>query len=555
MQVEARENIGLFCLYSILAVSFIVISSFCKPSIAFADDEGIVKINVIHLNGDQVASPSEFVSAENSTQGYFSIYNNDSEFILDSQSCNFSKLCAVDLPVGSYEAKIASSYGSTTYAVPFEVNANQTTKASIIVRQGSYEVIIIDNGNKTVDYHGFKNPRDSGDAGWFALYDVRGNFLMDAETCNLSASCIYPFKAGAYVAAIRNAHNNQVLACKFDIADSSLSPVAFNLESGDCNQTPTDPPSGTDISPNKSLQRWTVSVLSNSHYLDQDGIYHLVGEVQNTAGIPAQDVVVTAVFYSNSTKEVLGTKRGHSIMESLGPGEKSPFEIVVKDEGAAPNIGNYTLTAVFSNTTSISKPSYLGINLTRNYYSNDTGLYHVEGRIFNYGDSIAHFVKVAASFYDQNHTLIYIAQKFVASQLPSSSPSDFQLDFSPINATKIASVLTTVQSQEYSMVHTTNGMLASPIILTLDSAAYDNLDLIGVNGTVGQTVPWEKYAIVYILWPDGLRYDKDLVRVLDDGSYHEDIRFYSIDELRGETFTVRLIYINNFSEKTFLYTS
>jgi hypothetical protein len=89
MQREGRDDIADFFIYSIVAVSFILIALFCEPRVALADDKGIVMINVTHQNGDQVASPSEFVSVEKLTQGYFSVYDNNSDFILENQPCNW----------------------------------------------------------------------------------------------------------------------------------------------------------------------------------------------------------------------------------------------------------------------------------------------------------------------------------------------------------------------------------------------------------------------------------------------------------------------------------
>jgi len=569
-----------------IAFSTLVLTSL---ELAFASDPaGIVELFIVHSDGNDLLESSEFVSTENDMEGYYSIYNDDQEFLTDAQTCNLDHSCSLSLAPGIYVAMVDGPLSFKTYSVPFEILDNQTTHASIAVDQGSYKVTVTDDNNHSVDYEDFQHPGDFRELGWFALYDLEGNFLMDAETCNLSDSCSYPFETGTFVAAVKKVTDELILACQFEIADHEQTSVKFDMDSGTCNQEATHPPASTNYLPNSDnddddnntpdeptndndattsnpvqnpaqtdpkniLQRRTVSIMNSSHYVDNDGVFHLVGEVQNTQGIPATDVTVTGVFYSNSTKDVLAVKRTSSIQETLSPSETSPFEILVKDAGAAHEIGDYTISAFFSNDTSAIKPGKLGLTSFESSYSNDTGLYHVNGTVFNYGDSSAHFVRVAVSFYDQNQTIIYLAQKYIASQLPSSSLSEFEIDFLPINSSKIASVSALVQSKEYSMVRSENKMLASPVQITLDSQRYDNGGIIQINGTIGVAVSWERYALVYILWPDGESYDKELALVSDDGTYRDEIAFYSSEEHRGETFTVRVIYNNNFAENHFVF--
>ncbi|MGI0049319.1 MAG: hypothetical protein ACREAW_07240, partial [Nitrososphaera sp.] len=196
----------------------------------------------------------------------------------------------------------------------------------------------------------------------------------------------------------------------------------------------------------------SVSILGTSSYVDNAGYFHLIGEVKNTQSIPALDVVVRALFYGNETKEVLAIKRGHTFVEYLKPGDKSPFEIVVKDAGVSGKIANHVLSASFSNTTKTVKPGVLGVEVTKHYYSNETGLYNVEGRVFNYAESNARFVRVTISVYDNTTSILYVGQKYVTSVLPSGTLTEFKLSFSPKNASQITTLSAHVESDEFLVI-------------------------------------------------------------------------------------------------------
>lgn len=539
-------------------------------------DFGYLEVNAIHHYSNSLLEGDEFSSANSLVEGYYSLYDDEGNYVLDAASCNLESSCRLPVNSGIYEARVSSAEGLTDFEQPFEIQDNQLTQVEISVDQGSFKVTVVGTEDSSIPVKPslYYSPRGSHE-GSFTLYDAEGSMILNGKTCNMVDSCSYSYYSGTYIVSIRlNASSFD--SCAFDIADDSVTDVLLYLDTLDCNfealnlpSNPGSPTPGTDQGPNPSKpanqppnpiikptlgsQIRTVAVTNSSHYIDHDGIFHLVGEVQNTQVIPAQNVVVTGVFYSNATKDVLAVKRGHSFIETLSPGEKSPFEITVKDAGAAQNIGSYTLNAIFSNVTSKAKPGQLELILRDNAYSNDTRTYHIDGKVFNHGDSSAHFVRVSVSFYDQNQTIIYIAQKYIASQIPSSSISEFELDFRPIDASKISSVSAMVQSEEYAMIPAGSKMLASPIQLTLDSPTYDNGGIIKINGTIGIAVPWERYALVYILWPDGDYFDKELALVSDDGTYYDEVAFYSSEEHLGKTFTVRVIYNNSFSETNFVF--
>ena len=589
-------------------ISIVLILIYCLGSSFAADaqEAGFVELTVVHLDGDSL-DPAEFLSEENFQLGHYSVFDDDGDFMVDAGSCNMGSACELALGVGIYEAGVVDSNSLTPYSSAFEVTANSTTQVTIQVDQGSFQISVLDNVDDSLSsVSDFGHPGAFLETGWFAMYETSGDFILDGITCNYDDNCSYSYDSGTYIVAIRNALDNQVISCRFDVTDNDVNQVEFYLESDDCNQTVTELPKVTDKNNSGSgsnnnndnsgnsgsntntgsdqsssgsnnnsnsnsangntgqnsntntanpLEVRSVSILGSSSYIDNSGHFHLIGEVRNTQSIPAQDVVVTAVFFGNETNEVLAIKRAQTFVEYLKPGDKSPFEIIVKDTGVSNSIANHVLSASFSNMTKIVKPSVLGVEVTNHYYSNETGLYNVEGRVFNYADSNARFVRVTISVYDNNTSILYAGQKYVTSVLPSGTLSEFKLSFSPKNASQITTLSAHVESDEFLVIGNTNKLRDTPITLTLDSTYYENGDTIVVNGTIGTPVNQGKYASIYILWPNKINHDREFLRLGEDGSYRMNIAFYTSPEFKGETFVVRVFYNNNFAERTFVFDS
>ena len=86
-----------------------------------------------------------------------------------------------------------------------------------------------------------------------------------------------------------------------------------------------------------------LKILSHSSFVDFLGMFNIVGEIQNNSSQVVEFAQVHATLY-NSNGTVVGIGIGFATSESMEPGEKSPFSIVISD-AAIPmeQITNYSL--------------------------------------------------------------------------------------------------------------------------------------------------------------------------------------------------------------------
>jgi hypothetical protein len=63
-------------------------------------------------------------------------------------------------------------------------------------------------------------------------------------------------------------------------------------------------------------------------YVNSIGNAHIVGEVMNQAPIPAKFVKIIVTFY-NAYNQVVGTDFTYTDFDTLYPGQRSPFDLIV----------------------------------------------------------------------------------------------------------------------------------------------------------------------------------------------------------------------------------
>jgi len=140
-----------------------------------------------------------------------------------------------------------------------------------------------------------------------------------------------------------------------------------------------------------------VNILDHTSFLDYDGCYHVVGEVQNVGEQAANFVKITATFY-RSSDAVIATEFSYTYVNVLSTGRKSPFEIILANTTQAAQVGHYSLTVDFSTTEALP----LGLEILSNsLYVDGSGRLNIVGETKNIGDQSATNVKVITTFYDE----------------------------------------------------------------------------------------------------------------------------------------------------------
>ena len=139
-----------------------------------------------------------------------------------------------------------------------------------------------------------------------------------------------------------------------------------------------------------------ISIDNHQQFFTNDGALHIVGEIQNQFDVPLNQVDIHVTMYSGN--EVVDTTSTNLLVNTIMPGMKGPFELVVLGQNAK-MIDNYS----FETDYKVSQPKSQVIDVTESEISRDNfGNLVITGTVVNRGEFTANAISVVATLYDEN---------------------------------------------------------------------------------------------------------------------------------------------------------
>ena len=210
-----------------------------------------------------------------------------------------------------------------------------------------------------------------------------------------------------------------------------------------------------------------VAVVNDQQYLDEDDIFHIVGEIENNSSVPLDQIVVSATLYSEDG-EVLGKMNTNSILETIMPGKKGPFDLIFFDSTAS-QIYRYSLDIRYKPTDSKTESlEILSSNARRDIVDN----FIISGTVVNHDERTANTVVVIATLYDKDGKVVATGRAYTEPEyLKSGSVAPFLVSITDkAQSRKARDYSLTVESEEYTAVP--EFPLGSGIMLLTSVAAY-----------------------------------------------------------------------------------
>lgn len=210
-----------------------------------------------------------------------------------------------------------------------------------------------------------------------------------------------------------------------------------------------------------------VSIVNDQKYVGDEGVFHVVGEIENTSSIPLNQITVSATFYSSDGK-ILGIKNTDSILETIMPSKKSPFDLIINDRWMS-EISHYSLGVKYTPTD--HKTESLEI-LSSRARMDMVDNFVISGTIVNHDEKTANTIVVIATLYDKDGKVVATAKTYTKPDyLKSGAEAPFLLSvLDKSQSRKISDYSLTVESEEYTAVP--EFPLGSAIVLASSVVAY-----------------------------------------------------------------------------------
>lgn len=150
-----------------------------------------------------------------------------------------------------------------------------------------------------------------------------------------------------------------------------------------------------------------VNVLSSSMFTSSIGTVHVVGEVVNDTRLPVEFVRIMADFYDASAT-LVATGFTYSRLDTLDPGERSPFEVI---SFSAAGATSHRLRTAYRPT--LTPANHYFTVAVSNETPGPLGTLNLVGTITNRNLTAADFVRVEATFYDAAGVVVGTASTYV----------------------------------------------------------------------------------------------------------------------------------------------
>ncbi len=148
-----------------------------------------------------------------------------------------------------------------------------------------------------------------------------------------------------------------------------------------------------------------VAVQNDRMYTGSDGSLHIVGEVQNDLGAPLGQILLTATIYDGQGN-VIATTDGWSLVNTVMPGMRGPFDLVMA-EPAARQAADYTIKTDYL----VLAPKSQVIDVTSvELERSGQGDLFITGTVANHGETTANMISIVATLYDRNGDVATVAR-------------------------------------------------------------------------------------------------------------------------------------------------
>ena len=210
-----------------------------------------------------------------------------------------------------------------------------------------------------------------------------------------------------------------------------------------------------------------VAIINDQQYVSEDGTFHIVGEIENNSSVPLNQVVVTATFY-DTNKKTLDTVSTDSILETIMPGKKGPFDLFFTNNVVS-QIYQYSLNIKYKPTDYKTESlEILSSNAKRDMLDN----FIISGTVTNHDQKTANTIVVIATLYDKDGKVVATSKTYTQPEyLKAGGITPFLVSiFDKSQSLKATDYSLMVESEEYAAVP--EFPLGSGIILALSVIAY-----------------------------------------------------------------------------------
>ena len=210
-----------------------------------------------------------------------------------------------------------------------------------------------------------------------------------------------------------------------------------------------------------------VVIQNDQKYIDNDGLLHIIGEIENNLKVPLNQIQISATLIDENDANI-GEIVNSAISNIIMPEMKGAFDILIQDVNGE-EIKDYKLNLQYK----IAQPKNQVIEISSSVLTKDNHNNTViTGILENRGDNTANMIKVIATLYDRDGNVATVSQIYTKPDfLRAGDSNSFIIPFheksQSIHAVDYSII---AESDEYAMVP--EFPLGSGLLLVVSVSTY-----------------------------------------------------------------------------------
>lgn len=144
-----------------------------------------------------------------------------------------------------------------------------------------------------------------------------------------------------------------------------------------------------------------IDILSSKGFLTPIGYYQVTGEIKNVGDTNFGKIILNVDFYDDNNNMICSVNSS-STLSALPPGRKSPFSIYLTNDAQSLMVKSYEVQVMSYQETPMLEKKLVIVSYD---YDNES----IYGAIENVGYTNATYVRLFATFYDENETVVDVS--------------------------------------------------------------------------------------------------------------------------------------------------
>lgn len=191
-----------------------------------------------------------------------------------------------------------------------------------------------------------------------------------------------------------------------------------------------------------------ILIQNDQTYLGDDGSMHIVGELKNEFNVPLNQIDIHAFLYSNGG--IIDQSSTTSLIDTIMPGMKSPFDIIIFEEKAK-SMDSYSLKLNYK----VTDPKHQVIKITSSEFTRDNlDNVLIRGTVANQGEITANTIAVVATLYDRDGKVAAVSKTHTKPDYLRAADETFFLVTIPdkLQGNRVVDYSLVAESEEYAPV-------------------------------------------------------------------------------------------------------